>query len=325
MADILVIAEQHEGTLKKGTLAAITFARELATRTGGGFDLGVIGEGIGGVVTDLQGYGAGTIYTVDGGPWGHYLAQPYTRAAVALAERSGARYVISTAGTFGKDLLPRVAASLGAGMVADCTGLAGDGEVLFKRPMYAGNITATVRAKTAKVVVSVRTSEFDTAQAVGGECPVEAVSADPGEVGARFVSFDATESERPELTDADVVVSGGRGLKDGNTFWEMMNPLADALGAAIGATRAVVDSWDEVPNDMQVGQTGKVVAPRLYIAVAISGAIQHLAGMKNSKTIVAINRDADAPIFQVADYGLVADAFKVMPDLVEKLKAARSS
>jgi len=323
MSNILVIAEHHAGSLKKGTLAAATLAKQLADKVGGGFDFAVIGGGVDGVVSELQGYGAGSIYVVDGPAFADYLAQPHTKALVAIAEQSGASYLVSTAGTTGKDLMPRVAAAIGAGMVADCVGLAEGDELLFKRPMYAGNVIAAVRCKTDKTVVSVRTSEFDTVEKTGGESAVVAVAAEPGEVGARFVKFDATESERPELTEAEVIVTGGRGLKDGPTFWNMMNPLADALGAAIGATRAVVDSWEEVPNDMQIGQTGKVVAPKLYIAVAVSGAIQHLAGMKNSKTIVAINKDADAPIFQVSDYGLVADAFKVLPELTEKVKAAR--
>ncbi|TNF31542.1 MAG: electron transfer flavoprotein subunit alpha/FixB family protein [Deltaproteobacteria bacterium] len=323
MSNILVIAEHHAGSLKKGTLAAVTLAKQLAAKVGGGFDFAVIGGGVDGVAAELKGYGAGSIYVVDGPDFADYLAQPHKRAVVAIAEQSGASYIISTAGTTGKDLMPRVAAAIGAGMVADCVGLADGGEVLFKRPMYAGNVIATVRSKTDKTVVSVRTAEFAVAEATGGDSAVVAVSVDAGETAARFVKFDATESERPELTEADFIVTGGRGLKDGPTFWNMLNPLADSLGAAIGATRAVVDSWEEVPNDMQIGQTGKVVAPKLYIAVAVSGAIQHLAGMKNSKTIVAINKDADAPIFQVADYGLVADAFKVLPELTEKVKAAR--
>ncbi len=317
MANILIVAEQSGGELKKGTLAAV----QLANQLGGGFDVLVVGSGVGGVATALQGYGAGKIYVADDAVFGNYLAQPFKAATVAAAEASGAKFIVSTAGTFGKDFLPRVAGAIGAGMVADCVGLAEGG--LFKRPMYAGNIIATVKANTERVVISVRASEFDNASPVGGESPIEALSVDVGDVAARFVSFDATESERPELTEADVVVSGGRGLKDGPTFWNVMNPLADVFSAAVGATRAVVDSWDEVPNDMQVGQTGKVVAPKLYVAVAISGAIQHLAGMKNSKTIVAINKDAEAPIFQVADYGLVADAFQAVPEFIEKVKAAR--
>ncbi len=318
MAKILVVAEQQAGQLKKATLAAVTLAKQI----GGGFDFAVIGNGVGGVADALQGYGAEHILVADSAAFDNYLAQPYTAAIADAVAKSGASFVIAPAGTFGKDVLPRVAAKIGAGMVADCVGL-GDGGT-YKRPMYAGNIIATVKVNTAKTVITVRPSEFDSAEKTGGSSPVTALTSAPEAGGARFVNYQLTESERPELTEADVVVSGGRGLKDGDTFWSVMNPLADAFGAAIGATRAVVDSFPEVPNDMQVGQTGKVVAPKLYVAVAVSGAIQHLAGMKNSKTIVAINKDGDAPIFQVADYGLVADAFKVVPELVTKVKAAKA-
>jgi electron transfer flavoprotein alpha subunit len=221
----------------------------------------------------------------------------------------------------GKGFLPRVAAIKGWGMVADCVGLAGDGaDLLYERPMYAGNIIATVKVNTAGAVISVRGSEFDAVSPSGGQSNIAPFTADVGGVTARYVGFEGVESERPELTEADIVVSGGRGLKDGDNFFTIMEPLADALGAAIGASRAAVDSGF-CPNDFQVGQTGKVVAPKLYIAVALSGAIQHLAGMKNSKTIVAINKDPEAPIFQLTDYGLVADAFTAVPELVEKLKA----
>ena len=324
MATILVLAEQQAGHLKRSTLAAITAARQLAGKVGGGFDIVAIGHELAAVGDALQGYGAGTIHLVDAPAYANYLAQPYQAAVVAAAQKAGASYVVGPAASFGKDVLPRVAATLGAGMVADCTAVVTDqAEVRYKRPMYAGNVIATVRVTTPKVVVGVRVSEFDAAEKSGGASKVEALAVDAGTAPARFVGYQMTESARPELTEASVVVTGGRGLKDGPTFWAMMNPLADAFGAAIGATRAVVDAWEEVPNDMQVGQTGKVVAPKLYIAVGVSGAIQHLAGMKSSKTIVAINKDGDAPIFSVADYGLVADAFKVLPELVEKVKALR--
>ena len=324
MAKILVIAEQQGGQLKKATLAAITLARQIGQKVGGGFDLLVIGHQVGGVADALQGYGAEAIHVADAPIFTNYLAQPFTTAIKAAAAGSGADFVIAPATTFGKDVLPRVAAALGAGMVADCIALADGAALAYKRPMYAGNVIATVKVSTPKTVISVRIAEFDAAAKSGGTSAVKALAVDATQGGARFVGYELTESERPELTEADIVVSGGRGLKDGPTFWSTMNPLADAFGAAIGATRAVVDSFPEVPNDMQVGQTGKVVAPKLYVAVAVSGAIQHLAGMKNSKTIVAINKDADAPIFQVADYGLVGDAFKIVPELATKVRAARS-
>ena len=324
MAKILVVAEQMQGELKKATLNAITLAKALSERVGGGYDIVVAGSGVNGVAAELAAYGAEKVYSVDAPELAHYLAQPYTKAVAAAVAHSGAQFIVGPSDTYGKDLLPRVAAATGAGMVADCIALAGDGELLFKRPMYAGNVVATVRANTETVVVSVRTTAFDAAQASGGGSAVESVAYPGGEHQSRFISFDGTESERPELTDAEVVVCGGRGLKDGTSFYELLNPLADVLNAGIGASRAVVDGMPEVPNDLQIGQTGKVVAPNLYFAVAISGAIQHLAGMKNSKTIVAINTNPDEPIFQVADYGLVADAFQAVPELVEEVKKAQA-
>jgi len=324
MAQILVVAEQQAGQLKKSTLVAVTLAKQIGAKIGGGFDLLVLGSGVSAVTEALQGYGAEAIHVADAPSLEHYLAQPYVAVVADAVIKSGAAFVIAPAATFGKDLLPRVAARLGAGMVADCIGLADGAALAYKRPMYAGNVVATVKVNTPKTVITARPAAFDAAQKTGGSSKVETLAVGPAVGGARFVDYVITESERPELNEADVVVSGGRGLKDGASFWSVMNPLADAFGAAIGATRAVVDSFPEVPNDMQVGQTGKVVAPNLYIAVALSGAIQHLAGMKNSKTIVAINKDADAPIFQVADYGLVGDAFKLVPELAAKVKAARS-
>jgi electron transfer flavoprotein alpha subunit len=319
MSTILVIAEHQDGAPKKSTLQSINFAHQLAARTGGTIDLAVIGAGAASVAAKLVVYGAQTVYTVEGAGVEKYLAQPYTDVVMGLIEASGATTVVATSSTFGKDLLPRVAAATGWGMVADCTALTGDSEVLYKRPMYAGNVLATVRCTTAGTIVAIRAAEFDAAAAIGSSLsPVQSVelAVDPG--GSSFVGFEGVASERPDLGEADVVVAGGRGLKDGENFFSVMNPMADALGAAIGASRAAVDSGF-CPNDMQVGQTGKVVAPALYFAVAISGAIQHLAGMKNSKCIVAINKDPDAPIFQVSDYGLVADAFKAVPEFVEKL------
>ena len=319
MGNALIIAEHADGQLKKATRNVITFARDLCQRRGIGYDIAVIGQGVDSIAAEASRYGAENVFTVDGDAWANYLAQPFANSLGDLAAETEADYIITSAGTFGKDLMPRVACQLVAGLVADCIGLAGDDEILFKRPMYAGNIIATVRAHTDPVAITVRTTEFDAAEPGDGNSTITKVDADPGTSHVRFVSMETTKSERPELTDAEVVVSGGRGLKDGSRFYEVMEPLADALGAAIGASRAAVDSWEEVPNDLQVGQTGKVVAPNLYVAVAISGAIQHLAGMKASKTIVAINTNGDEPIFQVADYGLVADAFKAVPELVQKL------
>ncbi len=320
MASILIVGDQHEGSFKKSNRGVVTFARELGEELDEGFDIVVMGKGASDAAKDAAAFGAEKVYVVEGAAFDDYLAGPYATAIAALVEDKEYEFVLGSTSTFAKDCLPRVAAKVEGGMVTDCVGLGGDDELLFKRPMYAGNVIASVRVTTETAVITVRTSEFDQAEPGDAKSPVESLTLDGGDYGARFVKFDATISERPELTDADVVVSGGRGLKDADGFKSILEPLADLLGAAIGATRAAVDSGF-CPNDLQVGQTGKVVAPKLYIGIAMSGAIQHLAGMKNSKVIVAINKDEEAPIFQVSDYGLVADAFKAVPELTEKLKA----
>ena len=321
MGNILLIAEHDGQTIKKSTFQALSLARQLADRHGSSVDIACIGTETAGLVAALQGYGAGRILTVESAALANFLAQPWAAAIAGVATQTGATAVVCSAGTFGKDVLPRVAGSLGWGMVADCIGLTdAGGGLAYQRPMYAGNIVASVRVTTPGAVISVRGSEFDIAGATGADSEVTPLTVELGQCGARFVSFEGTKSERPELTEADVVVSGGRGLKDGDNFYSVMEPLADSLGAAIGASRAAVDSGF-CPNDFQVGQTGKVVAPKLYVAVALSGAIQHLAGMKNSKTIVAINKDPEAPIFQLTDYGLIADAFSAVPELADKLSS----
>jgi electron transfer flavoprotein alpha subunit len=251
----------------------------------------------------------------------HYLAEAYAPGVAEVAKAAGAAWVVGAATAQGKDLLPRVAARLSAAAASDVLGLAGEGgAVLLRRPMWAGNVIAEVELTTAVKVFSVRPTEFAPApREAGGSVAALPVAVDAGALKTRFVEFQEVKSERPELTEARVVVSGGRGTK--GDFQEL-EKLADELGAAVGATRAAVDAgW--VPNDWQVGQTGKVVAPDLYIAAGISGAIQHVAGMKGAKVIVAINKDAEAPIFQIADYGLVADLFKAVPELREKVKAGK--
>jgi electron transfer flavoprotein alpha subunit len=320
---ILVIAEQANGKVKKATFAAVTFARELGATNGLGFNIAVIGAGASAAAADLIGFGAGTVYTADDASMTNYLAMPWAAAASAIAEESGASWVVATGTTTGKDFLPRVAVRLGAGLASDVTGL-DNGNLL--RPMWAGNVMAVVEILTERKCVTVRGSDWDTAEPSGGASAVTASAAAVSAAQAaggkmRFVSFDSSGGDRPELTEADIVVSGGRGLKSEKNF-HILDDLADAFGAAIGASRAAVDSG-YAPNDYQIGQTGKSVAPNLYIAVAISGAIQHLAGMKNSKVIVAINKDEEAPIFQVADYGLVADAFVAVPELAAAVKVAK--
>jgi electron transfer flavoprotein alpha subunit len=322
MSKIIVLAEHSEGSVVKASLSAVTAARQLAEKVGGGFDIAVVGHNIGGVAAELTAYGAGTVYQVEDLSCDGYTAQAFAQAFHKAVEASGAQFVIAASTAKGKDCTPRVAARLDAGMASDVIGIEGDSAgLVYVRPMWAGNIIGRVKINTAIQVLTIRTTEFDAAGASGGASAVETINAgiDASAIRMRYVGLDSVKSDRPALTDADAVVSGGRGLKEGENFDKIIAPLADELNAAIGASRAVVDlGW--VPNDWQVGQTGKVVAPQLYIAVGISGAIQHLAGMKGSKTIVAVNKDPEAPIFQVADYGLVADLFDVVPQITAKLK-----
>jgi len=255
---------------------------------------------------------------VDAAPFEHALAETHAAAIAAAAKAAGATDVVMAATAYGKDVAPRVAVKLQAGVASDVLAIVvGEGgKVLFKRAMWAGNATATVEVTTPVRVVTVRATEFAAAQKGGSAGQIQPLSAQAPQPKTKFLEFNEVKSARPELTEARVVVSGGRGTKGD---FKPIEQLADALGAAVGASRAVVDAgWQ--PNDLQVGQTGKVVAPQLYIAAGISGAIQHLAGMKGSKTIVAINKDAEAPIFQVADYGLVGDLFKALPELADAVK-----
>lgn len=326
MAKILVVAEIGGGALKKTTLSAITFARSAAQGTSGSFDILAMGKGASNAARDLVGFGAGKVLVADDDYLANYVGERFSPTAAAVAKQGGYDVVVATASVFGKDLMPRVAAKLGAGYASDISRLdVRDGKLVYKRPMYAGNAIATMEVTTPVQVVSVRQAEFEAATPSGGASPIENVSVQkqPSAERVEFISFDEVRSTRPELTEAKIVVSGGRSLKSAENFKTVLEPLVDALGAAMGASRAACDAG-YVPNNLQVGQTGKVVAPRLYIAVGISGAIQHLAGMKNSKTIVAINKDPEAPIFQVADYGLVADLFKAVPEMTEAIKKLRA-
>jgi electron transfer flavoprotein alpha subunit len=285
-------------------------------------ELLLVGPGAASAAAEAAALGAAVV-TVEDPSLAHYLAESYAPIVARIAKERGASLVAATATNVGKDLLPRVAALLEAGMASDVTALSGPRS--FTRPMQAGNVIAKIDVATDVVVASVRQTAFPPAQPAGAPGATTAVAAGSVDTrGAAFVSLAATKSERPELTDAKIVVSGGRGMREGANF-KVLEELTDLLGGAIGASRAACDAG-MVPNDWQVGQTGKVVAPQLYIAVAISGAIQHLAGMKGSKVIVAVNKDAEAPIFQVADYGLVATWEKSVPELiaeVKKLKAAQ--
>ena len=322
MANVLVVAEHSGGHLRKATLHAVSAGRAIAKRVGGAVHLAILGKGVGGLAGELAGYGA-TVHCADAPALEHYTAEAFAPVVAEIAKGAGATYVVGAASAFGKDLLPRVAARLGAAAATEVLGFAGDGPaVTFLRPMWAGNVLAEVEIATPMKVLSVRPTEFPAAGKEGaGEVKAVAVSVDAAVQKTRFVDFKEVKSARPELTEARAIVAGGRGTK--GDFKEV-EALADELGAAVGASRAAVDAgW--VPNDWQVGQTGKVVAPELYVAAGISGAIQHLAGMKGSKVIVAVNKDPEAPIFQLADYGLVGDLFKVLPELREKIRAGKGS
>ena len=305
----LVFAEPHGDTVADATLATVTAAAAL----GGPVHVLVTGSQAAADAT-ARIAGVEKVLLADDAAYANGLAENVAPLIAGLMD--GYDAVLAPATTTGKNVLPRVAAQLDVMQVSDIISV--EGPKSFTRPIYAGNAIATVESSDPKVVITVRTTAFDKAEAEGGSPSVEAASG-PGDAGlSSFVGLDAVKSDRPELTSAGIVVSGGRALKDAETFEQVITPLADKLGAAIGASRAAVDAG-YVPNDYQVGQTGKIVAPEVYIAIGISGAIQHLAGMKDSKVIVAINKDPDAPIFQVADIGLVADLFNAVPELTEKL------
>ncbi|MCR6631450.1 MAG: FAD-binding protein [Magnetospirillum sp.] len=301
---VLVLAEHEAGQLKAATLNTVTAAKAL----GGDVHVLVAGSGAAAVAEAAAKIdGIAKVLLADSPAYAHALAEPLAALLVDLAK--GYSAVLAPATTTGKNVLPRVAALLDVAQVSDI--LAVVSADTFVRPIYAGNALATVQSKDAIKVVTVRTTAFEAA-GIGGSAPVESIAAAADPALSAFVSQALSKSERPELTSARVIISGGRGMQSGENF-HLLEKVADKLGAAVGASRAAVDAGF-VPNDLQVGQTGKIVAPDLYVAVGISGAIQHLAGMKDSKVIVAINKDEEAPIFQVADYGLVADLFKAIPE-----------
>ncbi|HEX2735374.1 MAG TPA: electron transfer flavoprotein subunit alpha/FixB family protein [Polyangiaceae bacterium] len=321
MTNVLVVAEIHAGKPKAATLSAITFAKQANAALGGSFSVLVLGgAGARAAAEQLQGFGASKVLVCEDASLENYLAERYAPTVAEVAKGFG--LVVATATSFGKDLIPRVAGRVDASYAGDCSAVSAvDGKLGFTRPMYAGNAFGTLTLSTPIQAATARQSEFSPATPSGGSSAIESVAlAAGGKAASRveFVSLESVKSERPELTEAKRVVSGGRALKE--RFFELLEPLAKQLGAAIGASRAACDAG-YAPGDYQVGQTGKIVAPELYIAVGISGAIQHVAGIKGAKVIVAINKDGDAPIFQIADYGLVADLFEAVPALVQALKA----
>ena len=307
---ILVLVEHDGKSIKDATLAAVTAAGKL-----GDVHALVAGSKVGAVAGDAAKIaGVAKVLVADAAHLDHDLAENVAPVAAKLMD--GYDAFVAPASTFGKNIAPRIAALIDVMQVSDVIGI--EDSNTFVRPIYAGNAIATVRSNDAKKVITVRGTGFENAAREGGSASTEQVDTGSDAGISSFVNLGASESERPELTSAKVIVSGGRAFGSSDQFHSLLDPLADKLGAAVGASRAAVDAG-YAPNDYQVGQTGKIVAPEVYIAIGISGAIQHLAGMKDSKTIVAINKDEDAPIFQVADIGLVGDLFQIVPELTAKL------
>jgi len=310
---VLVLIDHEKGLLKQPSRSAIAAAAKLGevhALVAGGEEAGAAAV----AATKLP--GVAKVLKVESAIYAHALAEPLAALLVTLAP--GYTHLLAASTAVGKNVMPRVAALLDVQPISDIAEVI-DADT-FVRPIYAGNALATVKSSDAKKVITVRAASFDPVPAEGGAAPIEGIG-DAGDTGvSRFVSAELSKSERPELTAARVVISGGRGMQNGDNF-ALIDPIAEKLGAAVGASRAAVDAGF-VPNDYQVGQTGKIVAPELYVAIGISGAIQHLAGMKDSKVIVAINKDEEAPIFQVADYGLVADLFTALPELKAELERA---
>jgi electron transfer flavoprotein alpha subunit len=323
MGNVLAFCETAGAGLRTNALSCIAFARQAAEKHGGQVVVLLAGSGVKAAADEAARYAA-KVVVVDDGKLEKYMAETYAPIVARVAKAEGASVIAATATAVGKDLMPRVAALVGAGMASDIAAVVGKNQ--FRRAILAGNAYQVVEVASDPIVVTARQSEFDPAPPAASAGQV--TTAEVGEVkslGAEVVRVESQKSDRPDLNDARIVVSGGRGMKNGENF-KVLEQLADLLGAAMGASRAATDAGF-VPADWQVGQTGKIVAPELYIAVAISGAIQHLAGMKGSKTIVAINKDPEAPIFQVADYGLVAQWEQAIPELIreiEKLKASRT-
>jgi len=315
MAAVLILAQHDNAALDKATLHAVSAAQKL----GGEIDLLVAGQGCGAVAEAAAKVpGVRRVLRVEASAYAQPVAEDLAALIVSLADPYD--HLLAASTTTGKNVMPRVAALLDVAQVSDIVEVLGPDT--FKRYVYAGNALATVQSGDAKRVITVRTTAFPAAPVEGGRAEIATVAAvEPTDL-AEFLGREVHRSERPDLSSARIVVSGGRGIGSAENF-KLVEELADALGAAVGASRAAVDAGF-APNDMQVGQTGKIVAPELYVAVGISGAIQHLAGMKDSKVIVAINKDEEAPIFQVADFGLVGDLFKLLPELVDELKRAKT-
>ena len=317
MAKTLVLIEHDRQEVKRPSLHAITLARQFD----GEYGLLVLGHRLDEIVKSLVCFGASVTMVADDPALAEPLADRYATVIADAARKFGATILLATSSTFSKDILPRAAALLDAPMVTDVLAIERkDDSIVYRRPVSAGSMVTTVTVDSDRCVLTARATAFEPPEANAAACPIErfAVAASSLPNGMQFISREERASERPDLTEARVVVSGGRPLKNKETFDRLVGGLADVLGGAVGATRAAVDAG-MVPNDYQIGQTGKIVAPQLYIGIGISGAIQHLAGIKDSRIIVAINKDPDAPIFQMATYGLVGDLHQIVPQLIETL------
>ncbi len=322
--NVLIMAEVREGALKKICFEMIGEAKRIAEKLGGVVEAVVLGHEVGDRIEPLAHYGAEKIYVADDPVLGDYTAEGYTNVLASLVRETEPALILMGATTQGKDLAPRLAARLAVGLASDCTDFeVQDGELLITRPIYAGKAIATVKEQMRPYMATVRPNIFAPPEPdTSLPAQVQKVTADTGDIRAKVIDMVKEAGDRIELTEADIVVSGGRGLKGPENF-ALIEELAQTLGAAVGASRAAVDAgWKD--HSYQVGQTGKVVSATLYVACGISGAIQHLAGMKTSKYIMAINKDPDAPIFKVADYGIVADLFKVVPVLTEEFKKMKA-
>jgi electron transfer flavoprotein alpha subunit len=318
MVETLVLIEHDRHCVKRASLRGITLARQL----GGEYALLVLGHGIDEIAASLVSYGASAVVVADDPALSEPLADRYAAVIVEAVRKRDLRTVVGTSSTFSKDVLPRAAALLDVPMVTDVLAIEEmPGSTLYRRPVNAGSMFATVKLESNRRVLTARATAFETPAADAAACPIERFEFDVASLpkGMEFISREQRISGRPDLTEAAVVVCGGRPMKDKETFERLVGGLADALGGAVGATRAAVDAG-MAPNDYQVGQTGKVIAPQLYIGIGISGAIQHLAGIKDSRVIVAINKDPDAPIFQVATYGLVGDLHQIVPQFIDALR-----
>jgi len=326
MAAVCAFVETSKGQLKKSAAEILGEGRRLAGALGGTLDAVLVGKGVTGLAEEVARLGADRVLVADADLLASFTVDAYVKALVKAAAASTPRAFLMAASVIGKDLAPALASATGSALLTDVVEIgAADGKVTVRKPVYAGKAIATMSASTDSVVATLRPNVFEPAQAEDGRsAPVEVVDPGVGDADLRAVMKEvlAKASEKLDLTEADIIVSGGRGMK-GPENWHLLEELAEAVGGVVGASRAVVDAgWR--PHEEQVGQTGKTVSPKLYIAVAISGAIQHLAGMRTSKCIVAVNTDAEAPIFKVADYGIVGDAMKVLPVLTEELRKLRA-